>query len=250
MRDDAAKDERIACTIHRPLVVVPQHFGCLVFDRRTAQYYPFDAPTTRSALALMGSPIVDVVESEADYGKRTALREFFHHFYGLGFFTVTGRLAAEVLAIEPPADHLAGPLAVHLEIVAECNLRCSHCFAGELPKEAASLTTEQLCRLFSELAAMGSFRLGLTGGEPLMRRDLFDVIDAAHDYGLHPCLTTNGLLIDEHVAATRPAATASFERQPGGTRRPPTTRCAEQAPSTAFWPTWEFSAAMLLSAWP
>ena len=46
----------------------------------------------------------------------------------------------------------------------------------------------------------GSFRLGLTGGEPLMRRDLFDVIDAAHDYGLHPCLTTNGLLIDEHVA--------------------------------------------------
>ena len=67
---------------------------------------------------------------------------------------MTGRLAAEVLAIDPPADHLAGPLAVHLEIVAECNLRCSHCFAGELPKEAASLTTEQLCRLFSELAAM------------------------------------------------------------------------------------------------
>jgi len=47
---------------------------------------------------------------------------------------------------------------------------------------------------------MGSFRLGLTGGEPLLRRDLFQIIDLAACYGLHPCITTNGLLITEEIA--------------------------------------------------
>jgi radical SAM protein with 4Fe4S-binding SPASM domain len=47
---------------------------------------------------------------------------------------------------------------------------------------------------------MGSFRLGLTGGEPLLRRDLFDIVDAAAARGLHPCLTTNGLLITDDIA--------------------------------------------------
>jgi radical SAM protein with 4Fe4S-binding SPASM domain len=40
----------------------------------------------------------------------------------------------------------------------------------------------------------------LTGGEPLMRSDLFDIIDSAIAHGLHPCLTTNGLLITEEIA--------------------------------------------------
>ncbi len=47
---------------------------------------------------------------------------------------------------------------------------------------------------------MGSFRLGLTGGEPLLRRDLFDIVDSATGHGLHPCLTTNGLLITDTIA--------------------------------------------------
>jgi radical SAM protein with 4Fe4S-binding SPASM domain len=50
------------------------------------------------------------------------------------------------------------------------------------------------------MASIGSFRLGLTGGEPLLRRDLFDIIDLATGHGLHPCVTTNGLLINEEVA--------------------------------------------------
>jgi MoaA/NifB/PqqE/SkfB family radical SAM enzyme len=50
------------------------------------------------------------------------------------------------------------------------------------------------------MAAVGSFPLGLTGGEPLLRKDLFDIIDLATNHGLHPCVTTNGLLVDEEVA--------------------------------------------------
>src|SRR5262249_57833330 len=44
------------------------------------------------------------------------------------------------------------------------------------------------------------FRRGVTGAEPLLRKDLSDVLDAATERGLHPCLTTNGLLITEETA--------------------------------------------------
>src|SRR5262249_33196268 len=81
-----------------------------------------------------------------------------------------------------------------------CNLTCTHCFAGDLPRREAPLSLTELDGLFAEMAAMGSFRLGLTGGEPLLRRDLFDIIDLATSHSLHPCVTTNGLLITEEVA--------------------------------------------------
>jgi radical SAM protein with 4Fe4S-binding SPASM domain len=55
-------------------------------------------------------------------------------------------------------------------------------------------------RLFADLAGLGSFRLGLTGGEPLLRKDLFEILDAAVGKGLHPCLTTNALLLTEETA--------------------------------------------------
>src|SRR5262249_36169178 len=104
------------------------------------------------------------------------------------------------LDVEPPPDHLVGPLAVHLEVVAACNLRCIHCFAGELPRKERALTLDELDRLFADMARMGSFRLGLTGGEPLLRHDLFEIIDLATVHGLCPCVTTNGLRITEAIA--------------------------------------------------
>ena len=104
------------------------------------------------------------------------------------------------LDLSPPEDHLAGPLAVHLEVAGACNLSCSHCFAGELPRNQDPLSLAQIDGLFGELASMGAFRLGLTGGEPLLRKDLFEIIDQSIAHGLHPCVTTNGLLITEEIA--------------------------------------------------
>ncbi len=150
---------------------------------------PFDRPATATLLNLCEKPI----DSED-------LIPFYEHFYRLGFFSLDGLLAADILDIEPPSDHLAGPLAVHLETVAACNLTCSHCFAGELPRNDRPLSLMEMDALFASFARMGSFRLGLTGGEPLLRRDIFEIIDAATDRGLHPCMTTNGLLITEEIA--------------------------------------------------
>jgi radical SAM protein with 4Fe4S-binding SPASM domain len=182
------------------LVLIPQHFGCLVFDRRSSRYLPFDREATDLLLALCRDPIDAVLGGVADPDERAAVWRFVDCFYERGFFDLGGLLAADVLVLDVPPDHLAGPLAVHLEVIAACNLTCTHCFAGTLPRNERPLSVAEMANLFGQFAALGSFRLGLTGGEPLLRKDLFDVLDAATGAGLHPCLTTNALLLTEDTA--------------------------------------------------
>jgi radical SAM protein with 4Fe4S-binding SPASM domain len=187
-------------TPRNPLVLVPQHFGCLAFERRTSRYLPFDHEAASLLLRLRREPIDAVLAVLPDADEREAVADFFACFERRGFFGLDGRLAADVLDVDVPPDHLVGPLAVHLEIVGACNLTCTHCFAGVLPRHHDPLRLPEMDRLFGDLAGIGSFRLGLTGGEPLLRKDLFDILDAATARGLHPCLTTNGLLITEETA--------------------------------------------------
>jgi radical SAM protein with 4Fe4S-binding SPASM domain len=190
-------------TERRPLVLVQQFFGATVFDRRTSRYLPFDHEAT-GLLRRMRDTTFDQVHAEWSAAQNrervTALERFFEQFADLGFFTIDRRFAGDVLSAEPAADHLTGPLAVHLEVVSACNLTCTHCFAGDLPRRERRLSMPQLDSLFAQMAAIGSFRLGLTGGEPLLRRDLFEIIDLATGHGLHPCVTTNGLLINKEIA--------------------------------------------------
>lgn len=140
------------------------------------------------------------VIEEALSDERDAVEGFATAMYDRGLFTHDLFFDGVALDIAPPRDHLTGPLAVHLEVVSACNLTCSHCFAGELPRREPPLTLDEIDGLFASLARMGSFRLGLTGGEPLLRKDLFDILDLATSHGLHPCLTTNALLLTEETA--------------------------------------------------
>ncbi len=186
----------------RPAVVwVPQHFGAMVFDRGTSRYHPFDHESAALLRASVDTSWFDLAAREDDPARREALWRMHDDFAVLGWFTLDGRLSGSVVDRDDvPDDHLLGPLAVHLEVVAACNLACAHCFAGELPRRDRPLTLAELDVLFAQLARAGSFRLGLTGGEPLLRKDLLDVIDLALGHGLHPCLTTNALLLDERWA--------------------------------------------------
>lgn len=183
-----------------PFILIPQYFGSTVFDRSTSKYLPFDAETTELLRQSKIQPFFTLIDSLPTHEKQTVAGAFFEHFYSLGFFDLEGYFTGEILEAIPAEDHMTGPLAVHLEIMAACNLTCTHCFAGELPRRDTPLTLPEMEILFRDMAGMGSFRLGLTGGEPLLRRDLFDIIDLATNYGLHPCLTTNGLLITEDIA--------------------------------------------------
>jgi MoaA/NifB/PqqE/SkfB family radical SAM enzyme len=181
-------------------VLVPQHFGSLVFDRRTSCYLAFDHEATRLLIALQRDGIDGVLAAIQDEDERQTVLGFVDHYYPQRFFSLDGRLLAELRQVDVPPDHLVGPLMVHLEIIGACNLTCSHCFAGELPRNQNPLSLREMADLFTDLDRLGTFRVALTGGEPLLRKDLLDILDAALGAGLHPVLTTNALLLTEEMA--------------------------------------------------
>ena len=190
----------MAVAQRKSFVLIPQFFGSIVFDRSTSRYMPFDREATRLLRKSIAEPITDYISEQSDPARQSDLIDFYESLCRKHFFDFNNRFHAEVLELTPPTDHLTGPLAVHLEIIGACNLACTHCFAGTLPRNQNPLQLSEMQNLFSELASIGSYRLGLTGGEPLMRNDLFDILDSATDSGLHPCLTTNGLLLDDKIA--------------------------------------------------
>lgn len=81
-----------------------------------------------------------------------------------------------------------------------CNLRCKHCYIDASCSRANELTTEEAKQMIDELAEIGVPMLGLTGGEPLVREDFFELAKYAIDAGLRVIVSSNGTLITEEVA--------------------------------------------------
>lgn len=106
------------------------------------------------------------------------------------------------------------PRMVFWELTARCNLRCLHCRRLEVPggpcePAPGELTTEQARALIAQIADCGKPRLVFSGGEPLVREDLFLLAEEARGRGVRVSLATNGTLIDD-ATADRIAA-AGFE---------------------------------------
>ena len=82
-----------------------------------------------------------------------------------------------------------------------CNLRCVHCYSDSFAQRyPGELTIEQATGVIDDLAAFGVSALLFSGGEPLVRPDLFDLMQYATQKGLRVTLSTNGTLIDEPIA--------------------------------------------------
>ena len=83
-----------------------------------------------------------------------------------------------------------------------CNLKCVHCYAhavGEGPREG-ELSTAEGKKLIDDLAAFGCPVILFSGGEPLLRDDLPELIDYAVQSGMRAVISTNGTLITEEKA--------------------------------------------------
>lgn len=83
-----------------------------------------------------------------------------------------------------------------------CNLRCRHCYSAsqDLAYEG-ELSTDEGKRLLDELAAFGVPVVLFSGGEPLLREDIYALIAHARARGMRAVLSTNGTLIDANAAA-------------------------------------------------
>lgn len=83
----------------------------------------------------------------------------------------------------------------------QCNLRCLHCYANASSRRRPDeMSTEEAKAFISGLAEFGVPVLLFSGGEPLLRQDLFELAGFARQQGIRPSLSTNGTLITQSVA--------------------------------------------------
>jgi pyrroloquinoline quinone biosynthesis protein E len=93
---------------------------------------------------------------------------------------------------------LLHPLALIAELTHRCPLHCVYCSNPlELKNRADELPIDVWSRVFQEAATAGVLQADLTGGEPLARPDIIDVVRAARTAGLYVSLITSGMPLDE-----------------------------------------------------
>ena len=96
----------------------------------------------------------------------------------------------------------AKPRLIAFEVTRRCRFNCKHCRAnagcGDNEKE---LTTEQCKKILASVTEFNKCIIILTGGEPMERQDIYQLIRHSRDLGLRPVLATCGYLIDEKSIA-------------------------------------------------
>lgn len=95
-----------------------------------------------------------------------------------------------------------GPVVIW-NLVRRCNLTCKHCYSISADKDfPGELSTAEVFAVMQDLKAFRVPVLILSGGEPLLRPDIFDISRRAKAMGFYTALSTNGTLIDEKTADT------------------------------------------------
>ncbi|MEM3030094.1 MAG: radical SAM protein, partial [Thermoproteota archaeon] len=95
----------------------------------------------------------------------------------------------------------AAPFLIVWNFTKQCNMRCKHCYENAGPKPAPDeLTTEEAKKAIDDFAKRWVVALSFSGGEPLARKDFFEVAKYAADRDFYVSIASNGTLITEKVA--------------------------------------------------
>ena len=95
---------------------------------------------------------------------------------------------------------LAAPICLTWELTYACNLACTHCLSSSGRRDPKELTTDEAKALIDEIAAMQIFYINIGGGEPMIRRDFFELIEHAVSRKVGVKFSTNGTRIDKKAA--------------------------------------------------
>ena len=93
------------------------------------------------------------------------------------------------------------PSLISWNLTKMCNLRCPHCYMEGGRKADNELTTDECLGLIDEMKALGTEMLILTGGEPLLRKDIYELARYASSQGIWVVMGTNGVLLTDKVVA-------------------------------------------------
>ena len=101
----------------------------------------------------------------------------------------------------PPSRRARGPVVIW-NLVRRCNLNCKHCYSTSADTDfKGELSTDEAMAVLDQLKAAHVPGLILSGGEPLLRHDLYEIAARARSLGFHLSLSSNGTLLDAVHAA-------------------------------------------------
>jgi radical SAM protein with 4Fe4S-binding SPASM domain len=92
------------------------------------------------------------------------------------------------------------PSLISWNLTKRCNLRCPHCYMEAGTSAARELDTRECLDLLDAMKAAGTEMVILTGGEPLLRRDIYQIARRASELGMWVVMGSNGVLVTERVA--------------------------------------------------
>jgi AdoMet-dependent heme synthase len=108
------------------------------------------------------------------------------------------KLQEKVFRIRDKIGLLEAPISVQWMATYKCNLKCKHCMVNAGKPVTNELSTDEIKTFIEDISKMGVKTFFVTGGEPLVRKDIFEVMSYAHKKGLKTGMATNGLLINKY----------------------------------------------------
>jgi MoaA/NifB/PqqE/SkfB family radical SAM enzyme len=95
------------------------------------------------------------------------------------------------------------PFLVQFSITNRCNLKCLYCYADYPDRPEKDLSYEQITNIIDQLADLGTRRINIVGGEPLIRKDIGDIVAHIKKRGLECTMTTNGFFVPYKVEVVK-----------------------------------------------
>ena len=95
---------------------------------------------------------------------------------------------------------LDAPICLTWELTYACNLQCVHCLSSSGKRDPRELTTAEAKQVLDELRDLQVFYINIGGGEPMVRRDFFELVEYSVASGIGVKFSTNGAFIDEEKA--------------------------------------------------
>lgn len=122
--------------------------------------------------------------------------EFLDWCLNEGILTLTGKQTGrQFVSGSAPSPSLR---YLELQITGRCNLRCRHCYLDS--PSAVDMPVKTVISILEQFEEMQGLRLLISGGEPLLHPDFWDINEAISSFGVRTVLLTNGTLIDRQTA--------------------------------------------------
>jgi radical SAM protein with 4Fe4S-binding SPASM domain len=178
-----------------------EYFGALFYDRAAhTMLTPLDRKSTLILEALQSFTFDQVVEAFDGILTQAQVTSIIEKRRSEGLLDEALRLQGLLLSGRESGKTLSAPTRIYLSVTNACNLRCRHCSSGSTHGTENELTLAEITDIFGQAARAGVFQANITGGEPLLRPDIMEILEIGTGSGLSVSLTTNGTLLTNTAA--------------------------------------------------